>query len=184
MVLLCHNVFAQNKISGTISDQGGEALVGATIYIPDLNKGTVSNSEGRFELANLPNGKLRIQFSYLGYTNRIETVHFQNSDIELNIVLNETAIEAEEIVVSSGYNSTQHENAVKIDILKLNSAEQIATPNFTEALTAIPGVDMISKGNGISKPVIRGLSMNDILVLNNGVRFENYQYSEPSPAGN
>jgi iron complex outermembrane receptor protein len=43
------------------------------------------------------------------------------------------------------------------------------TPNFTESLTQIPGIDMISKGPGVSKPVIRGLSMNDVLVLNNGV---------------
>ena len=42
---------------------------------------------------------------------------------------------------------------------------------------------MISKGSGVSKPVIRGLSMNDILVLNNGVRFENYQYSSHHPLG-
>ena len=57
------------------------------------------------------------------------------------------------------------------------------TPNFPEVLTQVPGVDMISKGSGVSKPVIRGLSMNDILVLNNGVRFENYQYSSHHPLG-
>ena len=42
---------------------------------------------------------------------------------------------------------------------------------------------MISKGSGVAKPVIRGLSMNDILVLNHGVRFENYQYSSHHPLG-
>jgi iron complex outermembrane recepter protein len=57
------------------------------------------------------------------------------------------------------------------------------SPNLTEILTKIPGVDMISKGSGVSKPVIRGLSMNDILILNNGVRFENYQYSDHHPLG-
>ena len=42
---------------------------------------------------------------------------------------------------------------------------------------------MISKGQGISKPIIRGLSMNDVLVMNNGVRIENYQFSENHPLG-
>lgn len=41
----------------------------------------------------------------------------------------------------------------------------------------------ISKVSGVSKPVIRGLSMNDILILNNGVRYENYQYSSHHPLG-
>jgi len=57
------------------------------------------------------------------------------------------------------------------------------SPNFTEILTKVPGVDMISKGNGVSKPVIRGLGMDNVVVLNNGVRFENYQYSDHHPLG-
>ena len=42
---------------------------------------------------------------------------------------------------------------------------------------------MIAKGQGVSKPVIRGLSMNDVLVMNNGVRIENHQFSENHPLG-
>ena len=183
MVLSYHITNAQNRITGKITDQNNLPLVGATIFIPDMNKGTVSNSNGKFEIFNLPNGKIKIQFSFMGYTNRIETVVLNGKSLELNITMTQTAIEAEEIVVSGGYNSTQHENAVKIDVLKLNSLTTKNTPNFTEALTQVPGVDMISKGNGVSKPVIRGLSMSDILVLNNGVRFENYQYSSHHPLG-
>ncbi len=52
-----------------------------------------------------------------------------------------------------------------------------------ESLTKVPGVDMIAKGQGVSKPVIRGLSMNEVLVMNNGVRIENYQFSENHPLG-
>ena len=105
------------------------------------------------------------------------------STIQLNIRLQPSIIETEEVVVTGGYNTTQHENAVKIDVLKLKPSEIKSTPNFMEVLTKIPGVDMISKGSGVAKPVIRGLSMNDILVLNNGVRFENYQYSSHHPLG-
>jgi iron complex outermembrane recepter protein len=123
-----------------------------------MNKGTVSSSNGTFELVNLPDGRLKIQFSSLGYNNRIETVELNGSSLVMNMTLSQTVIEMEAIVVTGGYNSTQHENVVKF-------------------LTKVSGVDMISKGSGVSKPVIRGLSMNDILVLNNGARFENYQYS-------
>ncbi|MFH0866424.1 MAG: TonB-dependent receptor, partial [Bacteroidota bacterium] len=183
MILSYHITNAQNKISGNITDQDNQPLTGATIFVPDMNKGTVSNSNGNYELLNLPNGKIKIQFSFIGYTNRIETVELNGESVELNIMLKQSPIEAEEIVVSGGYNSTQHDNAVKIDILKINPLTIKSTPNFTEILTRVPGVDMISKGSGVSKPVIRGLSMNDILVLNNGVRFENYQYSSHHPLG-
>jgi len=183
MLLFYHAINAQNKITGKITDQDNLPLIGASIFVPDMNKGTVSNSNGNYELLNLPNGKIKIQISFIGYANRIETIEFNGKSLNLNITLKQTAIEAEEIVVSGGYNSTQHDNAVKIDILKLNPLTIRSTPNFSEILTQVPGVDMISKGSGVSKPVIRGLSMNDILILNNGVRFENYQYSSHHPLG-
>ncbi|MDZ7774205.1 MAG: TonB-dependent receptor plug domain-containing protein [Bacteroidales bacterium] len=40
---------------------------------------------------------------------------------------------------------------------------------------------MISKGAGLTKPVIRGLSNSNILVLNDGVKLENFQFSENHP---
>lgn len=183
MILSYHITNAQNKISGKILDQDNLPLIGATVFVPDLNKGTVSNANGGYELSNLPNGNIKIQFSFVGYTNRIEIFSLNGESLELNVTLKQTIIDAEEIVITGGYNSTQHENAVKIDVLKLSPLTIKNTPNFTETLTQVAGVDMISKGSGVSKPVIRGLSMNDILVLNNGVRFENYQYSSHHPLG-
>jgi len=174
---------AQNKVVGKITDQDNLPLPGAAIIISDLNKGTVSDKNGNYRLANIPDGRIRIQFSFIGFAKRIETIELYGDSLELDIMLQQTAVEADEVVVSGVYNSTQHDNAVKIDVLKLDPHTIKTTPNFSEVLTRVPGVDMISKGSGVSKPVIRGLSMNDILVLNNGVRFENYQYSSHHPLG-
>lgn len=174
---------AQNKILGFITDQNQNPLFGAVVYIPELNKSTVSDSKGYYEINYIPNGDLKIQCSYMGYANYIQTIHLKGETVKHNIVMFQTAIAVEEIVVSGGYRSTQHENAVKIDILKIDPLTNKITPNFADVLSQVPGVDMISKGNGVSKPVIRGLSMNDILILNNGVRFENYQYSSHHPLG-
>ena len=183
MVLLVQAINAQNKITGKISDQDNKPLIGATIFIPDMNKGTVSDQNGNYEIINLPNGRIKIQYSFIGFTNQIESIQLRGESIVMNVVLKQTPIDAEEIVISGGYSSTQHDNAVKIEVLKLNPMTIKNTPNFMEVLTQVPGVEMISKGSGVSKPVIRGLSMNDILVLNNGVRFENYQYSSHHPLG-
>ena len=182
-ILLYQISNAQNKISGKITDQENLPIGGASIFLPEMNKGSISNSNGIFELINLPNGKINIQFSFIGYSNHVETVELNGKSVELNIKLKQSPVEVEEIVVSGGYNSTQHNNAVKIEVLKLNPISIKTTPNFAEVLTQVSGVDMISKGSGVSKPVIRGLSMNDILILNNGVRFENYQYSSHHPLG-
>ncbi len=175
--------FAQNNVSGIITNQQGESLAGANVFIMEQNKGTVTDREGHYFLKNLPKGKFKIKYSYVGYNNRLVTVIMDDKPLEIDMVLQHEPIETESVVVVGGYNSTQHENAVKIDVIKAEAISRGGTPNFAETLTKIPGVDMISKGNGISKPVIRGLAMNDILVLNNGVRYENYQYSDHHPLG-
>ncbi|MBK9388693.1 MAG: TonB-dependent receptor [Bacteroidetes bacterium] len=182
-ILFLYPLNAQYSVMGKISDQENQPLAGTTVYLPEINKGTVSDQNGRYSISDLPAGKFKVQFSYIGYLNIIETVIFEKNDIELDIIMVASIMKTEEIVITGGYSSTQHENAVKIEALKIDIFDIKTTPNFSEALTKVPGVNMISKGNGVSKPVIRGLSMNDILVLNNGVRFENYQYSSHHPLG-
>ncbi len=174
---------AQNNITGKISDTNNFPLTGATIYFPELNKGTIADINGNYVLQNLPAGNHKLQISYVGYKTLIKNLSLSGESVIFNAMLENSTIQGEEIVISGGFNSTQHENAVKIDLLKLNQQEILPNPNFTQTLRKIPGIDMISKGVGVSKPVIRGLSMNDILVLNNGVRFENYQYSSHHPLG-
>ena len=184
-IVLAHFVstFAQQILTGKVITQDSIPLPGTTIYCYELNKGTFSDANGNFELANLPSGKLTVQFSFIGYAPKVKTVWIDKSITRLDVTLNQTTIETEEVVVSGDYNSTQHENAVKIDVLNLDEPYRKISPNLMEIVSQMPGVDMISKGSGVSKPVIRGLSMNDILTLNNGVRVENYQYSDHHPLG-
>jgi len=174
--------FAQNSIKGRVSDKtNNEALPLANVYILEQNKGTLTDENGKFVLNNLPDGKIKIQFSYVGYKTVIKTIIGGNVDSELNVELEPSAFQTEEVVVSGGTYSTQHENAIKIDLLKSKDIASQGTPTFMEALANVPGVDMIAKGAGVAKPVIRGLSMTNILMLNNGVKMENFQFSENHP---
>jgi iron complex outermembrane receptor protein len=176
-------IIAQNQIHGKLTDLYNQALGGASVYLPELNKGAITNQFGEYEINNIPTGKIKIQFSFVGFNTQIKSIEISQHQNKLDISLSSAIIESQEIVVTGGYVSSQHENAVKIDVLKTRGIDLSGSPNFMETLTKVPGVDMISKGQGISKPVIRGLSMNDILVMNNGVRIENYQYSENHPLG-
>jgi len=177
------NAIAQNQIKGKVTDINKEPLIGASVYLPELNKGTITNSEGEYLILNIPYGTVKIQFSYIGYNTEIKSAEIFQNETKVDALLTNAVIESQEIVVTGGYVSSQHENAVKIDVLKSRDITLSGTPNFMESLTQVPGIDMIAKGQGVSKPVIRGLSMNDILVMNNGFRIENYQYSENHPLG-
>ena len=183
MGLFCQITNAQTFIQGNVTDPNGNSLVGTSVFLPEQNKGAVCTENGEYRIENLPAGKVKIQFSYMGFNTVVKTVALQSGLNELNVSLSASVIESQEIVVTGGFVLSQHENVVKIDVLKSKDISLSGTPNFMESLTKVPGVDMIAKGQGISKPVIRGLSMNDILVLDNGVRIENYQFSENHPLG-
>lgn len=181
-IMINQNSFAQNNIEGIITDKTTNQLLPLTeVYLPEQHKGTLTDNDGKYKLKNLPNGKVKIQFSYVGYKTIIKTILINGSTTVLNIEMESSVLQAEEVVVSGGTFTTQHQNAIKIEILKSTDIAQSGTPSFTEAIANIPGVDMISKGTGVSKPVIRGLSMTNILMLNNGVKLENFQFSENHP---
>lgn len=183
VLLLFAKVNAQNHIKGKVTDVNNEPLTGASVFLPELNKGTITNQAGEYLITNVPNGKIKIQFSFIGYNTEIKTIEISQPNNYVDVSLSVAVIESQEVVVTGGYITSQHENAVKIDVLKSKDIAFSGSANFMESLTKVPGIDMIAKGQGISKPVIRGLSMNDILVMNNGVRIENYQFSENHPLG-
>jgi iron complex outermembrane recepter protein len=183
VLFLFVKVNAQNQITGKVTGMNHEALTGASVFLPELNKGTITDQAGEYVIHNVPTGKIKIQFSFMGYNTEMKTIEISQSVIRVDASLSVAVIETQEVVITGGYVTSQHENAVKIDVLKSKDIALSGTPNFMESLTRVSGVDMIAKGPGVSKPVIRGLSMNDVLVMNNGVRIENYQFSENHPLG-
>ena len=182
LILIQFTIFAQNKITGTVTNKNTqETLIGTNIYIPEISKGTASDKDGKFTITNIPNGTFTIEISFLGYKNYIKKITFNNKNIDLNIELEEDAFVTEAVVVSGGKPSSQHHNAIKIESLNAQQLSTSGDVNLMKSISKIPGVDIISKGTGVSTPVIRGLSTSNILVLNNGIRIEDYQFSENHP---
>jgi len=182
-ILSLHEVSAQAILYGQVSDQkSGESLVGTQIFIPELQKGIVSDKDGNFTINNLPMGIFSIQISYIGYATQTKKITLKEGKQEFNIMLSPSVISlnADVSITAIGY-SSQHQNAIKVESIKLKELDQQAAIGVMDKLTLIPGIDIISKGPGIASPVIRGLSQTNILVLNNGIRMENYQFSENHP---
>ncbi|MCD6367115.1 MAG: TonB-dependent receptor [Bacteroidales bacterium] len=175
--------FSQNKIAGKITDsKTGESIEGVNIFVLTNQTGTISNKDGKYKLDKLPSkGTVKLQFSFIGYKTVLKSIFLTGQSQSLDIQMIPTVLKAEEVVVSGGAYSTQHENAIAIESISPKQIETSSSPSMMEALASRPGLDMIAKSPGVAKPVIRGLSMTNILVLNNGVKLENYQFSEDHP---
>ncbi|NOX46145.1 MAG: TonB-dependent receptor [Chlorobi bacterium] len=172
----------QTGIHGKITDKNtGEALVGVSVYLPDFSSGTVSDVKGNYVLKALRKGEIRVQFSYVGFKTRMEKVNFTGENIQLDIDMQATVINSEEVVISGSFAGLQHDNVLRISTIKPTEIQRSGSPSFMETIAEVPGVSMISKGPGVATPVIRGLSLSNLVFLNNGVPMESFQFSENHP---
>jgi iron complex outermembrane receptor protein len=183
LFLLGANIIsAQGIIKGNISNADTkESMVGVAVFIPELQKGTFSDKNGEYMLRNIPKGKFTIQFSYLGFETKNESVEVNSNEQKLDVELVSTYIYTPEVVVSAMGYTSQHVNAIKVESIKAQDLNKTSTNNIMDKLTTIPGLNIISQGPAISTPNIRGLSLSNVLVLNNGFRMNNYQFSEHHP---
>ncbi len=102
-------ISSQNKISGTvyaISDKGREPLEGAVVKWVNTKIGTVTDSEGKFEISVLGISDKRLEVFYIGY--RKDTVDVANRDF-VEIAL-QTSFSTQQIVVESERSSSYIED--------------------------------------------------------------------------
>ncbi len=181
-VFLLLKANAQNSITGLITDAGThEALPGVNIIINELSAGAVSNISGHYQINKIPNGQFFVTFSFVGYENRTKKVDFQGHPITLDVKLKPMVIQGQEVVITGNFTGTQHENTVGINTLEMKNITRVSQPSFMASLASVPGVSMISKGTGVGTPVIRGLSLSNVLVLNKGIPMANFQFSKDHP---
>ncbi|MBP6759953.1 MAG: carboxypeptidase-like regulatory domain-containing protein, partial [Flavobacterium sp.] len=174
---------AQNTLSGIVTDAKKQPLIGVSIYAPELHKGTSTDENGKYLLSNLPNGKIKVTFVYVGFTTQNKTLTLEKKETILDIALDQTEFQIDEVIVSTAFNKIQSQNVMKVEHSSIKELQQNGTSTLIEGLATIPGVSQVSTGTSIGKPVIRGLSGNRVLVYSQGVRIENQQFGDEHGLG-
>ena len=84
-----------------------------------------------------------------------------------------------ELVVTGVTGDTKLKNSTApISIVSGKELRQTTSTNIIDAISRQPGVSQITTGSGISKPIIRGLGYNRIIVMNEGIRQEGQQWGD------
>lgn len=174
---------AQNTLSGKVTDSKNNPLIGVSVYAAELHKSTTTDSNGMFQLSELPNGELTLSFSFIGYLKQNKTIAKIQNVQNLEIRLEESAFQMDEVIVSTPFTKLQSQNVMKVERESVKSMQEKGTATLIEGLATIPGVSQISTGTSIGKPVIRGLSGNRVLVYTQGVRLENQQFGDEHGLG-
>lgn len=152
-----------------------ELLFGATVVALPLKRGTTTKLNGTYSLL-LPKGNYEIQVRFVGY--RTAQIRLTlTSDKELNIALEPDVIKTEEITVSTDREKERlMESTQSLDVITKEDLDAHRGQTFGESLKNLAGVSVLQTGASISKPVIRGLHSQRVLIINAGVRQEGQQW--------
>ena len=182
-------VQAKKKITGNITDNTGEALIGVSIVAknnPSL--GTISDIDGDFTL-ELPANVNTIVFTYIGY----KTQEVQVKETALNIVMEDASTDIQEVVVV-GY-GTQKKATVTGAIVAVSTKELLQSPqaNVGNALVGrMSGLTSMQKSGEPGKDQailrIRGVGTfagsQEPLVMIDGIESENFNTIDPNEIEN
>jgi len=92
-------------------------------------------------------------------------------------------VELDEVVLSLPFNQTLGKSVIKVDKINFDNLNPILKQYISKSISKLPGISIISTGPGISKPSIRGLSYDRVVVYNQGVRLENQQWGDEHGIG-
>jgi len=166
---------AQKTVTGTVTDEEGESLIGVSILVEGTTTGTVTDLDGRYSIS-VPDGSNVLNFSYTGFGNQSVPVNGRS----LVDVSMETAAELlGEVIVTAFGTTTKEAFSGSADVV---GAKDLEVRNVTSAISAIEGIAtgvQFTSGNGGpgSEPniYIRGVgTLNgsaDPLFIVDGIQF-------------
>ena len=183
LVLLLNlaSLYAQ-QIKVTVNGSGNP-IVGATVRLLELDRINHTDARGHVVFANVPKGIYRIFVRVIGYASTTNTVQVDGPLAETTFTLHESAIGIEEVVVSaSPYARTaddQYQSAESKSMVELHDSPG---SSFAEEISDLPGVTVRGNGSAPSRPILRGLSDNRVLILENGLRTGDISTYDPAHA--
>lgn len=166
----------KEKITGTIKDNNGDPVIGASIQIKNTGIGTITDYNGQFSLSNVPENGILI-ISYIGYGTEEIPV---NKKKNLQIVMKENTKQLEEIVVVAYGTAKKSSFTGSAEVVKQDRIEKRVVADVSKALEGtVAGVQSTSgsgqPGSGASM-VIRGFgsisASNTPLYVVDGVPFD------------
>ena len=171
-------MMAQRSITGNVTDETGEALIGASIIVKGtVSSGTTTDIDGAFAL-EVPAGSEVLIFSYTGYTTKEVTLSVSNV---VNVVLVEGLVLQEAVVTALGVERSEKALGYAVQEVDGTDISRSGASNPVDALVGKAAGVQVTRASGSagggSRILIRGVSSmvgaNQPLIVIDGVRTNN-----------
>jgi TonB-dependent receptor len=167
-------------LKGTVSDSiTSDVLVGCSVYVPELKKGTTTGLDGSFLLKGISEGTYTIEIHYIGYKNLKQTIILGKSSSFLKFTLASESELINEITITSNANRSiessarlTEKNALNIvNVMASRTIELSPDLNMASVIGRMSGVNMESNSSGEGQyAILRGMDKRYNYTLINGVK--------------
>lgn len=164
------------RLSGIVTGENGSALPGVFVVLGE-SESTLSNADGVFTFPAIVPGVYPLRAQYAGYREFSDSIELKSDISGYQIRLAVETMQLDEVIISSSpagdrrRMQSQSAESVNADFIIKN-----LDGNLVKTLSRIPGIATIDIGPGQSKPIIRGLSFNRVVVAENGIKHEGQQW--------
>lgn len=146
-----------------------EPLSFVNVQVVGESKGAVSDENGHFIIKNLCKKEYDLLFSFVGYKQARHHHDFHHPFIEIYLAPDQFMLKS---IVVEAESSRTDLSSTSSEILTSKELEAVSSESLGDVVSQISGVNTISTGQNIVKPIIHGLHSNRILIINNGLRHE------------
>ena len=178
LITLSEVVSAQQvALSGTVTDTRNQALSGVIIYLQGSNVSTVSDPKGKFSLAGPLQDSIELTASLVGYRTAVVPLNIKNNRVFIRITLHTLSHELNEVIVKDRSSELRkQEESLNVEVVKSDFIQRHLGGSLMKTLERMPGIKTIGIGSGQSKPLIRGLGFNRVVVVDKGIKHEGQQW--------
>jgi hypothetical protein len=183
LLLFVGSLFSQTltqTIKGTVVDkQSQTGLPGVAVQVEGTKPviGIITDGEGHFRLTQVPLGRWQVRFQYLGYREKSVTIVLNaGKEAVLNIELEESVIQTEEVVITGEQDKTKTNNKMSTVSARVFSAEEAARyagSRNDPARMAANFAGVSGSNDSRNDIIIRGNSPTGILWRLNGLDIPN-----------
>lgn len=161
LLLFSLSISAQNtaELIGTVTDKvTHQPLIGADVYIKELNKGVSTDARGQYRLAHLPEGNYTVWFSFLGYQTFGKKISVKGQ-VRSDVSLKEQAEEISGVTVSGKSIAHQKkEQSMPVTVIDMSNLRGTVS-SVQDILLKTVGITLRSSGGvgSSSRISVRGL---------------------------
>jgi len=164
-------------LSGKITDAQQQPLKGVLVTLSAGNDKALTDARGMYLFSGLPAGNYELMASLQGFKETKMSLVLNTSSIQVTLILHPLHHELKEVKIKDKHVELRRtEESLNVEVVNADFIQRNLGGSLMKTLERLPGIKTIGIGSGQSKPLIRGLGFNRVVVVDKGVKHEGQQW--------